>query len=158
MNPLLDSLASGFAGDATRRELLEAVLRDGLPGPRSESWKYTSLRALERRSFAAATQAAAIDPALLAHVPAPRLVFVNGCHEPALSLAEGLPAGVELLASGRETAYEDAPPADAVFAAAFGAQQPVSSNEDEAGRARNRRVEIAPMPRPRQDGVQADGR
>ena len=116
MNPLLDSLASGFAGDATRRELLEAVLRDGLPGPRSESWKYTSLRALERRSFAAATQAAAIDPALLAHVPAPRLVFVNGCHEPALSLAEGLPAGVELLASGRETAYEDAPPADAVFA------------------------------------------
>ena len=43
-------------------------------------------------------------------------------------------------------------PSDAVFAAAFGAQQPVSSNEDEAGRARNRRVEIAPMPRPRQDG------
>ena len=116
MNPLLDSLASGFEGDATRRELLEAVLRDGLPGPRSESWKYTSLRALERRSFAPATQAAAIDPALLAHVPAPRLVFVNGCHEPALSLGEGLPAGVELLAAGRETAYEDAPPADAVFA------------------------------------------
>ena len=49
-------------------------------------------------------------------------------------------------------------PADAVFAAAFGAQQPVSSNEDEAGRARNRRVEIAPMPRPRQDVTQADGR
>lgn len=39
-------------------------------------------------------------------------------------------------------------PADSVFAAAFGAQQPVSSNADEAGRARNRRVEIAPMPRP----------
>lgn len=40
-------------------------------------------------------------------------------------------------------------PADAVFAAAFGAQQPVDSNADEAGRARNRRVEIAPMPRPK---------
>lgn len=39
-------------------------------------------------------------------------------------------------------------PADSVFAAAFGAQQPVSSNDDEAGRARNRRVEIAPMPKP----------
>jgi flagellar motor protein MotB len=38
-------------------------------------------------------------------------------------------------------------PADAVFAAAFGAQQPVSANTDEAGRARNRRVEIAPIPR-----------
>ncbi|WP_424682675.1 OmpA family protein [Frateuria sp. YIM B11624] len=38
-------------------------------------------------------------------------------------------------------------PADAVFAAAFGAQQPVSTNDDEAGRAKNRRVEIAPIPR-----------
>jgi flagellar motor protein MotB len=38
-------------------------------------------------------------------------------------------------------------PASSVFAAAFGAQQPVSSNADEAGRAKNRRVEIAPVPR-----------
>ncbi|UGB36838.1 OmpA family protein [Frateuria soli] len=38
-------------------------------------------------------------------------------------------------------------PADAVFAAAFGAQQPVSANTDETGRAKNRRVEIAPIPR-----------
>lgn len=34
-----------------------------------------------------------------------------------------------------------------VFAAAFGAGQAVASNEDEAGRARNRRVEMAPVPR-----------
>jgi flagellar motor protein MotB len=34
-----------------------------------------------------------------------------------------------------------------VFAAAFGSEQPVSSNADEAGRAKNRRVEIAPVPR-----------
>ena len=40
-------------------------------------------------------------------------------------------------------------PAESVFAAAFGAQQPIDSNDDEAGRARNRRVEIAPMPKPR---------
>ncbi|GHA75306.1 OmpA family protein [Cognatilysobacter bugurensis] len=40
-------------------------------------------------------------------------------------------------------------PADAVFAAAFGSQQPISSNADAAGRARNRRVEIAPMPKPK---------
>jgi flagellar motor protein MotB len=39
-------------------------------------------------------------------------------------------------------------PASSVFAAAFGSEQPVSSNADEAGRARNRRVEIAPVPRP----------
>ena len=38
-------------------------------------------------------------------------------------------------------------PADAVFAAAFGAQQPVGPNTDEAGRASNRRVEMAPLPK-----------
>ncbi|MBB3822744.1 OmpA family protein [Xanthomonas cannabis] len=42
----------------------------------------------------------------------------------------------------------DGVPAASVFAAAFGAQQPVDSNADEARRARNRRVEIAPIARP----------
>lgn len=39
-------------------------------------------------------------------------------------------------------------PASSVFAAAFGAQQPVDSNANDQGRAKNRRVEIAPVPRP----------
>ncbi len=39
-------------------------------------------------------------------------------------------------------------PASSVFAAAFGSEQPVSSNADDSGRALNRRVEIAPVPRP----------
>jgi len=45
-------------------------------------------------------------------------------------------------------------PAAAVFAAAFGAEQPVASNTDGAGRALNRRVEMAPtpMPKPRAAG------
>lgn len=42
---------------------------------------------------------------------------------------------------------EDGLPSSAVFAAAFGAEQPVASNADAAGRARNRRVEITPTPR-----------
>jgi len=42
---------------------------------------------------------------------------------------------------------EEGVPADAVFAAASGAQQPVSSNTDAAGRASNRRVEMAPLPK-----------
>ncbi|NLD69149.1 MAG: OmpA family protein [Limnobacter sp.] len=38
-------------------------------------------------------------------------------------------------------------PASSVFAAAFGAEQPVASNADAEGRALNRRVEMAPVPR-----------
>ena len=38
-------------------------------------------------------------------------------------------------------------PASSVFAAAFGAEQPVAGNDSEDGRARNRRVEMAPVPR-----------
>jgi len=48
-------------------------------------------------------------------------------------------------------------PAGSVFAAAFGAERPVGSNADEAGRARNRRVEMAPIPRPKPT-VAGDGR
>lgn len=43
---------------------------------------------------------------------------------------------------------EEGVPSSAVFAAAFGAEQPVASNADAAGRALNRRVEITPLPRP----------
>jgi flagellar motor protein MotB len=46
----------------------------------------------------------------------------------------------------RALVEEGVPPA-AVFAAAFGPEQPVASNADAAGRSRNRRVEMAPVPR-----------
>ena len=38
-------------------------------------------------------------------------------------------------------------PSAMVFAAAFGTEQPVASNGDEQGRAQNRRVEMAPVPK-----------
>ena len=42
---------------------------------------------------------------------------------------------------------DDGMPPSLVFAAAFGAEQPVVSNGDAQGRAQNRRVEMAPVPR-----------
>lgn len=106
MSALLDSFASTFetlplreaAGlGMARRDALEAALRDGLPGTRSERWKYTPLRAFERRTFAsAALQPAVLDPALLAGIATPRLVFVNGRYDAAHSDLAGLPKGVSL--------------------------------------------------------------
>ncbi len=96
MSALLDSLSAGFTGDAARRGVLDEALRDGLPGPRAEAWKYTSLRQLERRSFAAVDALPSLDPMLLAGIPAPRAVFVNGRYSVALSLTTDLPDGVSL--------------------------------------------------------------
>ena len=48
-------------------------------------------------------------------------------------------------------------PASAIFAAAFGPEQPVASNADAAGRAQNRRVEMAPVPRTAHGGRQVRG-
>ncbi len=107
MTALLDAMQVEFAAlppalvDAqslggARRSALAAVLADGLPGPRSEAWKYTSLRALSARGFVAASAPAAADAAALAAIPAPRMVFVNGAFDAALSALDALPAGLEL--------------------------------------------------------------
>ena len=105
MGALLDSFASALdtlplrdaAGlGATRRAALDAALRDGLPGARSERWKYTPLRALERRTFAASQATALVDASLLAAIPAPRMVFVNGRFDATHTDLDGLAAGISL--------------------------------------------------------------
>ena len=48
-------------------------------------------------------------------------------------------------------------PSSSVFAAAFGAEQPAAPNDDSEGRARNRRVEMAPVPRHRASGGSGRG-
>ena len=45
------------------------------------------------------------------------------------------------------TLIEEGMPASTVFAAAFGAGQPVAANTDAKGRSQNRRVEMAPVPK-----------
>nr|WP_231118237.1 Fe-S cluster assembly protein SufD [Lysobacter silvisoli] len=74
---------------------MDAALQAGLPHARNEAWKYTPLRGLERRRFAAA-EPGAFDAALLAGIPAPRLVFNNGRYDAAHSDLDGLAAGVSL--------------------------------------------------------------
>ncbi|MBN8447888.1 MAG: OmpA family protein [Candidatus Accumulibacter sp.] len=48
-------------------------------------------------------------------------------------------------------------PSSLLFAAAFGEEQPVASNADDLGRSRNRRVEMAPVPRASSPGMPVDG-
>jgi flagellar motor protein MotB len=52
---------------------------------------------------------------------------------------------------------EEGMPSSLVFAAAFGTEQPVASNTDEKGRARNRRVEMAPVPKASNGKTPPDG-
>ncbi|HEY7995918.1 MAG TPA: Fe-S cluster assembly protein SufD [Steroidobacteraceae bacterium] len=80
----------GSAADGRRRAALAALTRAGLPSSRDENWKYTNLRALERRRFD--PPAAAAAPQALAGLPAPiadfsRYVFVDGRFAPELSCA-----------------------------------------------------------------------
>ena len=55
------------------------------------------------------------------------------------------------------TLIEDGVPSSSIFAAAFGSQQPVADNTDADGRARNRRVEMAPVPKSRTNGKDING-
>jgi Fe-S cluster assembly protein SufD len=88
-------LAAGGLG-AARRAQFDAALADGLPGARAERWRYTPLRALERRRFGRADALPDIDPASVPAANLPRLVFVNGVYAPALSRVDGLSDGVAL--------------------------------------------------------------
>jgi len=97
MSAFLQSLAADFKGDMRQRHLLDSVLKNGLPTTRDEAWKYTSLRALERRSFVLSTaQAVDINCAQLSHIPTPRLVFINGYPALGLSDLSALAEGVQV--------------------------------------------------------------
>jgi Fe-S cluster assembly protein SufD len=91
---------SGLAWlDAARAEALQAFAARGLPDPRNELWKYTSLRALAQKAYAAGDPQASdrvVDAALLPALALrePRAVFVNGAFRADLSQLDALPEGV----------------------------------------------------------------
>ena len=86
--------------NALRESAIAYFTADGLPTPRIEAWKYTSLRPLEKVAFEPATdETISIDrlPTLLPHGQGGyRLVFVNGTFRSDLSTLDDLPGGVTI--------------------------------------------------------------
>lgn len=100
--------------DAARREAMQAFVAAGLPNTRNELWKYTALRALERRSYAACDENAAtrtVDAGAFAlpDVSGPRLVFVNGAFRADLSQLDDLPDGLGLKPLSRALSEQPEP-------------------------------------------------
>ena len=103
-----DASRATLPGDPLARERAADYLRrHGLPGPRDEAWKYTSLRPLAEHPAAETETIAAALPDLGALAAAPRLVFVNGRHAP--DLGHATPYAIAALADAP-------PPADAAVA------------------------------------------
>lgn len=88
-----------------RRVALAAAVESDLPHGRVEEWKYTSLRAVERRAPSAALPVA-LDASVLAQVPSPRVVFVNGRYSPDASDLADLPAGLALSVESATLPFE----------------------------------------------------
>ena len=68
-------------------------------------------------------------------------------HEGNRRFADNLELSAQRALTVTRALVEEGMPRAQVFAAAFGPEQPVASNAGEDGRARNRRVEMAPVPR-----------
>lgn len=89
---------------AVRRAAFARFAEQGFPAARAEDWKYTSTRALEKRTFTqlqvqpATVAPDDIRPALMQNARATTLVFVNGRHVPALSDSTSDTAGLHISA------------------------------------------------------------
>jgi Fe-S cluster assembly protein SufD len=127
---------------AARREAAATIATGGLPGPRNEAWKYTSLRALERRTPRAIDAAAARRPIdastfALPGIDGPRLVFVDGVFRDDLSeiraidglsiatLARATPAELERWRPALTRSYGDEAEAFATLATALAPDGPL---------------------------------
>jgi flagellar motor protein MotB len=74
-------------------------------------------------------------------------------HENNRSFADNWDLSAQRALTVTRALIEEGMPDTLVFAAAFGEQQPVDSNEDETGREKNRRVEIAPVSKSYKSGA-----
>jgi len=76
----------------------------GFPTTHDEDWRFTNVAPLAKLPFKPmfepavdATAKSALEDYIFAHVPGPRLVFVNGHYSATLSSVRGLPASVKIL-------------------------------------------------------------
>ncbi len=70
--------------------------------------------------------------------------LLRGTHQ---RFADNLELSAQRALTVTRALIDEGMPSSQVFAAAFGAEQPVADNADETGRAQNRRVEMAPVPK-----------
>jgi len=111
MTALLDSIQKAFADHAASKSALDHAMAIGLPGQRSEQWKYTSLRALSTRSFKAPGDSLAALNAetlqTLRAIAAPRIVFVNGEFDSANSDLTDVPDELEIHTAQQHVASDN---------------------------------------------------
>jgi Fe-S cluster assembly protein SufD len=87
---------------ALRERAYAHIAAHGLPGPKNEDWRYTSLNALLKADFALAARtlngihADRLPTTVAAGQAAHRLVLVNGWYRAHLTRLGGFPAGVEI--------------------------------------------------------------
>ncbi len=93
-----ESFSSESLRSDIRQQAFEQLMRDGLPGPRDEEWKYTNLTPVLNLAFAkAGAEIELPDLQVLEELSSEnfsRLVFVDGTFQPGLSLTP--PQGVEV--------------------------------------------------------------
>ena len=95
-----------------------------------------------------------LAPPLTAYLGArDELLMVSGftddrpVRESSRQFADNLELSAQRALTVTRALIDEGLPSSSVFAAAFGPEQPVASNADADGRARNRRVEMAPVPK-----------
>jgi len=88
--------------DRLRESALDRFETVGLPSPAEEEWRHTSVAPIAATPFArASASGGAVSMAELSALPlaelgCPRIVLVNGRHDPALSEVSGLPSGIRV--------------------------------------------------------------
>ena len=91
-----------------RQQALTSFARLGFPTQRQEDWKYTSLRSIERNSFAFPAQSCIglieddLADVLMLDLDSHRLTFVNGVYTPQLSKPGNPPQGVSLVSLAKQ--------------------------------------------------------